>query len=107
MIKKGTIKKAVIKKKAAPKKSSGIPAARKKSAISKKPAIKKAPAIHYVLPVGNGWVVKNSNARTFLVITDNKRQAITMARSIAKLKHTDLIVHGKDGSILVKESYAI
>lgn len=106
MINKSAKKKIVTGKKVAAKKAV-IKHATKKKIASKKSSIKKLPAIHYVLPIGNGWVLKNSNARTFLVITDNKRQAISTARSIAKLKHTELIVHGKDGSVLVKENYNV
>ena len=64
-------------------------------------------SIEYVLPLGNGWLVKNSLAKKFTVITDNKREAITIARSIAKTKHCELIVHGRDGSIEKQESYDI
>lgn len=60
----------------------------------------------HVIPLGNGWVVKNSAAQKFTVITDNKREAITIAREIAKSKGHELIIHGKDGSIISRKSYA-
>ena len=63
-------------------------------------------AIQYVLPLGgNGWVVKNSKAAKFTVITDSKREAISIARSIAKTRHIQLEVHGRDGRIEKRESY--
>lgn len=62
--------------------------------------------IEYVLPLGNGWVVKNSAAAKFLVITDNKKEAVSIARNIAKRKHTELIVYNKDGKIHERISYA-
>jgi hypothetical protein len=63
-------------------------------------------AIEYVLPLGgNGWVVKNSNAKTFTVITDSKQEAIIIARNIAKTKHIELVVHGRNGRIERRESY--
>ena len=65
-------------------------------------------SIQYVLPLGgNGWVVKNNKAAKFTVITDSKREAITIARNIAKNKQIELVVHGRDGSIELRENYAI
>ena len=63
--------------------------------------------IQYVLPVGNGWVVKTNTASKFLIITDSKKEAITYARNLARTKKSKLIVHGKDGKIEIQESYAI
>lgn len=61
----------------------------------------------YVLPLGNGWVVKNSNAKVFLAITDSKTEAISIGRQLAKTQHTELVVHGKQGNIEKRESYII
>jgi hypothetical protein len=75
-----------------------------------KKARKKAVAtsqIQYVLPIGNGWVVKNSAAAKFLIITDNKREAISIARKVAKLRHIELIVYNKNGTIQEKVNYAV
>ncbi len=63
--------------------------------------------IQYVLPVGNGWVVKTNTATKFLIITDSKREAISYARNLARTKKSGLIVHGKDGKIEIQESYAV
>jgi hypothetical protein len=60
----------------------------------------------HVIPLGNGWMVKNSASEKFTVITDNKQEAITIARQIAKSKGGELVIHGKDGSILSRKSYA-
>jgi hypothetical protein len=60
-----------------------------------------------VLPIGNGWVVKNSAAAKFLIITDNKREAISIARKVAKLRHIELIVYNKNGTIQEKVNYAV
>lgn len=68
----------------------------------------KVSSIQYVLPLGgNGWVVKNNKAAKFTVITDSKREAISIARNIAKNKQIELVVHGRDGSIEIRENYAI
>ena len=62
--------------------------------------------IQYVLPLGNGWVVKSNRAVNFTAITDSKREAISIARNIARTKKTNLIVHGKNGNVEIQESYA-
>lgn len=62
--------------------------------------------IQYVLPLGNGWVVKDSSASKFTVITDNRQEAVSMARIIAKRKKTRLVVYNKNGTIKEMTSYA-
>jgi hypothetical protein len=62
--------------------------------------------IQLVLPLGNGWVVKNNRASTFITITDSRKEAISIARKLAKTKRSELEVHGKSGRILIRESYA-
>jgi hypothetical protein len=62
--------------------------------------------IQYVLPLGNGWVVKSNNAVRFTIITDSKREAITVAREIATRRRGELVIHGKDGKIQDRQSYA-
>jgi Uncharacterized protein conserved in bacteria (DUF2188) len=99
-------------KRATPSKRAATP---KRAVVSKNRgvlSIKKNVALknhvtQYVLPLGNGWVVKNSNVARFTFITDSKREAITIARSLARSKHMELIVHGKNGNIEVKESYIL
>jgi hypothetical protein len=93
------------------------------SKINHRPAVKKASGknapvvkgtrpsakkriIQYVLPLGNGWVVKTNTSSVFFAITDSKREAINIARNLAKTKHSDLVVHEKNGTISIKESYA-
>lgn len=65
----------------------------------------KAVRIQYVLPLGNGWVVKNSLASKFTLITDTKREAITVARSIGKPKDAKLMVYWRNGLLEIAESY--
>jgi hypothetical protein len=60
----------------------------------------------YVIPLGGtGWVVKNSLAKKYTVITDSKREAVQIARSIAKRKGWGIVVFSKDGSIQRQISY--
>jgi len=70
-----------------------------------KSSVKKR-TIQYVLPLGNGWVVKTDTSAVFFAITDSKREAISIARKLAKTKHSDMIVHEKNGTISIKESYS-
>jgi len=65
-----------------------------------------AKKIQYVIPVGNGWVVKASDSIKFLLITDNKREAVSVAKDIAKRNESDLIIYGKDGKITANNSYS-
>ncbi|MBO9565970.1 MAG: DUF2188 domain-containing protein [Niastella sp.] len=74
--------------------------------MAKKTSKSVSNSAEHVIPLGNGWVVKNSAAQKFTAITDNKRDAITIAREIAKSKGRELIIHGKDGNIISRKSYA-
>jgi hypothetical protein len=59
----------------------------------------------HVIPLGNGWVVKTQSSKTFTVITDNKKDAVEIATSIAKTKKSAVIVHGKFGAIERTEAF--
>ncbi len=59
----------------------------------------------HVVPLGNGWAVKKEGSNRFTVITETKRDAVTVARQIAKNNKSELVVHGKDGKIQDKDSY--
>jgi hypothetical protein len=61
----------------------------------------------HVIPLGNGWVVKNSDTDKFTVISDSKTEAVKIARQIAKQKGLELVIHAKDGSIQEQVSYAL
>ena len=75
---------------------------------SQKPSITLNPIkrIQYVLPLGNGWVVKGEQSAVFTAITDSKTEAIAIARTIARNNNLQLIVHGKDGSVEIRENYS-
>lgn len=67
----------------------------------------KEPA-EYVIPLGGtGWVVKTSSAKKFTVISDSKREAVKIARSLAKRRGRKLVIFGKDGSVQQEVSYAL
>jgi hypothetical protein len=107
---KVTTKKANIKSKS----SKASPPSRRRSLLDSKGASRvrrkllvSKDAIFYVLPLGNGWVIKSNLASRFTAITDSKRDAISIARNIAKTKKSELIVHGKSGKIETRESYVL
>ncbi|MBZ0202361.1 MAG: DUF2188 domain-containing protein [Ignavibacteria bacterium] len=59
----------------------------------------------HVVPLGGGWAVKGEGNEKFTVITDTKNKALIIARGIARNNKSELIIHGKDGKIMDKDSY--
>ena len=59
----------------------------------------------HVIPLGNGWAVKRAGSNRFTVITETKKEAIDIAREIAKNNRSELVIHSKDGKIQDKDSY--
>lgn len=59
----------------------------------------------HVVPNGNNWAVKgegnNKNARN----TQTQKEAIDIARTIARKEQSELVIHGKNGQIRQKDSY--
>ncbi len=59
----------------------------------------------HVVPLGNGWAVKKEGSTRFTVITETQKDAITVAREIARNNKSELVIHGRDGKIRDKDSY--
>lgn len=59
----------------------------------------------HVVPLGNGWAVKGDGSKKFTVITETQKDAITVAKEIAKNNQSELVIHGRDGKIRDKDSY--
>jgi uncharacterized protein YdaT len=59
----------------------------------------------HVVPLGNAWAVKGEGSKKFTVITETQKDAITVAKGIAKNNKSELVIHGKDGKIRDKDSY--
>ncbi|WP_280771400.1 DUF2188 domain-containing protein [Salipaludibacillus daqingensis] len=59
----------------------------------------------HVYPHDNGWAVQAEDAKQPSHVFDNKKDAISRAREIAKKKETHLVVHLGDGSVQQKQSY--
>jgi uncharacterized protein YdaT len=75
----------------------------------KKKAVKRAVAgskNQHVISVGMGWAVKAEGAATFFTIVDTKQSAVTTAKLLAKTHGSEVLVHGKDGRLLDRISYA-
>jgi len=52
-----------------------------------------------------GWQVKGAGNQRATVRTDTQREAIKIAREIAKNQQSELIIHGEDGRIRERNSY--
>ncbi|MFN0292830.1 DUF2188 domain-containing protein [Pedobacter helvus] len=59
----------------------------------------------HVLPNGSKWAVKGAGNSKNTRITDTQKEAIDIARQIAKNQQSELVVHGKNGSIREKDSF--
>lgn len=59
----------------------------------------------HVVPLGNGWAVKGEGNKRFTIITETQKDAITVAKGIAKNNKSELVIHGKDGRIRAKDNY--
>lgn len=59
----------------------------------------------HVVPLGNGWAVKGEGNAKFTAITERKAEATSIAKQIAKNYHSEIIIHGKDGTIQNKNSF--
>jgi hypothetical protein len=72
--------------------------------MKKKNSIKKE--FVQVGAVGNGWMIQMSKAKKMLLFTDSKRDAMSVARSLAKRKKTDIVVYPKKGEVVTIKDYA-
>jgi len=59
----------------------------------------------HVVPQGDQWAVKTDNSQKAYKVTETQREAIDIAREVAKNQESELLIHGKDGQIREKNSY--
>ena len=59
----------------------------------------------HVVPNGNNWAVKGEGNSKNTKITQTQKEAIDIARTIARKEQPELVIHGKDGQIRQKDSY--
>lgn len=52
-----------------------------------------------------GWQVKGEGNQRATVITETQREAIEVARGIARNQHSELFIHGRNGRIRERDSY--
>lgn len=61
---------------------------------------------HHVVPDPNGgWSVKKEGASRASKRFDQKRDAVTYAKNISKDQGSELVIHGRDGTIIEKDFY--
>ncbi|SIN78482.1 DUF2188 domain-containing protein [Chitinophaga niabensis] len=61
----------------------------------------------HVVPFGNGWAVLAEGRKTVSVITTRQSEAISYAKGIAKKQLAEVIIHGRNGKIRERNSYAL
>lgn len=60
----------------------------------------------HVVPRKDGWAVRSAGASKVAKAFDTKGEAVQYARGFAKKEHSELYIHGKDGTIKERQSYA-
>jgi hypothetical protein len=57
------------------------------------------------VPNKGRWSVKTAGNNLYTVITRTKKEAIDIARLIAKSQKSELVIHGRNGRIQDRDSY--
>lgn len=52
-----------------------------------------------------GWQVKGEGNTRATAKTDTQKEAISIARDISRNQESELVIHGKDGTIRQKDSH--
>jgi hypothetical protein len=60
----------------------------------------------HVVPRIDGWAVRSEGSSRATSIHSSQREAIDAARKLAKKTATQLVIHGRDGRIRERDSYA-
>jgi hypothetical protein len=61
---------------------------------------------HHVVPnPKGGWDVKRAGAERASAHSETKQAAVDTGRTISRHQRTELVVHGKNGTILKKDSH--
>lgn len=59
----------------------------------------------HVVPRGKDWAVRKEKSQRVSKVTSTQKEAIQVAKEIAKNSKTELLIHGKNGQIREKNSY--
>lgn len=60
---------------------------------------------HVTSRSNGGWQVKGEGNSKATAITNTQKEAINIAREIARNQGSELVIHGKDGRIREKDSH--
>lgn len=60
----------------------------------------------HVVPRTDGWAVRSEGRSRATSVHSSQREAIEAARKLAKEASTQLVIHGRDGRIRERDSYA-
>lgn len=59
----------------------------------------------HVVPHSSGWAVKGAGNQKVTKVTSTQKEAINVARNIAKNQKSELLVHNQKGQIRQKDSF--
>lgn len=59
----------------------------------------------HVVPKGENWAVRKENSQRVTKVTSTQKEAIQVAKEIAKESKSELLIHGKNGQIRERNSY--
>lgn len=59
----------------------------------------------HVVPKNDKWAVKGVGNEKYTKVVDTQQEAINVAREIAKNQQSELVIHRKNGTSQVKDSY--
>jgi hypothetical protein len=59
----------------------------------------------HVVKHPNGWAVKGSGNEKATIVVNTQKQAIDIGRTISRNQGSELVVHGRDGKIRLKDSH--
>jgi uncharacterized protein YdaT len=59
----------------------------------------------HVTPHPGGWQVKGEGNQKATVVTNTQKEAINVARDIAKNQQSEVVIHNREGQIRNKDSH--
>jgi hypothetical protein len=59
----------------------------------------------HVVPHENGWAVRGEGNSRATRVTSTKKEAIGIAREISRNQHSELFIHGRNGSLQNRDSH--
>ena len=59
----------------------------------------------HVVKHSEGWAVKGAGNSKATKVVETQKEAINLAKQIAKNQHSEMLIHGENGQIREKNSY--